>query len=154
MSKHDPPPGDGDAPGEGVTLKRLCVLLETYGARPDRWPDGERASAEALLARSPAARALAGDEASLDDLLGHAAAPAPSAALRARVLGLAAAPAAQPAPVASPAALPAADVVALRRPAAMGYRRSPGSSAPFSAARFCARWRWRRPSPSASSSAS
>ena len=120
MSKHDPPPGDGDAPGEGVTLKRLCVLLETYGARPDRWPDGERASAEALLARSPAARALAGDEASLDDLLGHAAAPAPSAALRARVLGLVAAPAAQPAPVASPAALPAADVVALRRPAGDG----------------------------------
>ena len=113
MSKHDPPPGDGDTPGEGETLKRLYVLLETYGARPDRWPDSERAPAEALLARSPTARALAGDEASLDDLLDHAAAPAPSAALRARVLGLAAAPT----PVAP---LAAADFVALGRPAGDG----------------------------------
>lgn len=116
MSKHDPPPGDGDTPGEGVTLKRLCFLLEAYGARPDRWPEGERAPAEALLARFPTARALAGGEASLDDLLDHAAAPAPSEALRARVLGLADAST----PVAHPAAPPVAGVVALRRPAGDG----------------------------------
>ena len=150
MSKHDPPPGDGDTPGEGVTLKRLCFLLEAYGARPDRWPEGERAPAEALLARFPTARALAGGEASLDDLLDHAAAPAPSEALARGVLGLADAST----PVAHPAAPPVAGVVALRRRPAMAHRRWSGCSAPFSAARFCARWRWRRHSPPALSSAS
>lgn len=36
-----------------VTPRRLDELLAAYGADPRRWPDSERAGAQALLARSP-----------------------------------------------------------------------------------------------------
>ena len=36
-----------------VTPQRLDELLAAYGADPRRWPDAERAGAQALLARSP-----------------------------------------------------------------------------------------------------
>ena len=84
-----------------MTLKRLCLLLETYGAAPARWPAGERAAALALLARSPTARALADAAGGLDRLLDAAPPPPPSAALRAAVIAL---NRATPAPVAAASA--------------------------------------------------
>jgi hypothetical protein len=36
-----------------VTAQRLNELLDAYGADPTRWPEAERAAAQALLARTP-----------------------------------------------------------------------------------------------------
>src|SRR5262245_34864145 len=72
-----------------MTLERLTRLLDALGARPERWPDGERDAAAALLARSATARAHRDAAAALDRLLDEAPAVAPSTALAARVLGAA-----------------------------------------------------------------
>lgn len=70
-----------------MNARRLAELLDVYGADPQRWPEDERAAAETLLATSPELRARAETAASLDALLDAApAAPAPSAALRDRIL--------------------------------------------------------------------
>lgn len=70
-----------------MTPDRFIALTEAYGADRRRWPDAERASAEAFAAARPdvAARALA-DAGSLDDLLFASRPPVPSAALRERVI--------------------------------------------------------------------
>jgi len=84
---------------------RLRQILDAYGARPERWPEAERAAARALLASSPAARAAQADAARLDALLDAAPAPpAPPAELAARIVA---------------AARPRARVVSLRRAAAV-----------------------------------
>lgn len=69
-----------------VGLKRLNQIIEAYGADPARWPDAERAGAEALLETSPEARRLADDAADLDAWLESAWAPGPSELTTARVL--------------------------------------------------------------------
>ncbi len=74
-----------------VDLDRLELLLEAYGADARRWPADEREEALALLARSPAARALQREAAALDRLLDQATPPAPSPELMADVLAGAAA---------------------------------------------------------------
>ena len=82
-----------------ITLERFAGIVDAYGASPERWPDSERAAAEALAAASAEARTLLTQAAALDLLLGHAPAEAPSAALFERLI------AARPrglAPVASP----------------------------------------------------
>jgi hypothetical protein len=61
-----------------MTLERLRTLLDAYGAAPERWPAGERAAAEALLARSPEAQRWQAASRRLDALLD--AAPPPRAA--------------------------------------------------------------------------
>jgi hypothetical protein len=71
------------------SVERLRALLEAYGAAPERWPDEERAGAEALLARSAAARAQRAEAEALDRLLDAAPVTAPSAALTGRVLAAA-----------------------------------------------------------------
>jgi hypothetical protein len=78
---------------EREALARLGALLDAYGAAPHRWPEDRRAWAEALIARSAEARALAGEAARLDALIA-AAMPEPAPAhLVGRVI--AAAPAAR-----------------------------------------------------------
>jgi hypothetical protein len=55
-----------------LDLERFKALLAAYGARPERFPDGERAAALVLLATSEEARTLARVEAPLDDIFAHA----------------------------------------------------------------------------------
>ena len=43
-----------------MMIWRFRRLISAYGADPGRWPPGQRSRAEALLARSPKARALLG----------------------------------------------------------------------------------------------
>ncbi len=69
-----------------MRLERLAELLDAYGARPERWPIPERASALALLARSAEARALRDRAARLDALLDRLPEVVPSPRLTARVL--------------------------------------------------------------------
>lgn len=49
-----------------LTLKQLRALVESYGARPERWPQSVRSDAEALLADSAAARRVIADAQELD----------------------------------------------------------------------------------------
>ncbi|MDP1627548.1 hypothetical protein [Parvibaculum sp.] len=86
-----------------ITLERLAGIVGAYGASPSRWPEDERAAAEALLAASAEARALVADAARFDALLDMAPAEAPSEALVARLM--AARPRAVP-PVSAPATAP------------------------------------------------
>ena len=71
---------------ETMTLERLRALIAAYGGKPARWPAAERAAAEALLARSPEARAALAEAEPIDSLLDAVPALAPSPALRAAVL--------------------------------------------------------------------
>mgnify|MGYP005810166613 CR=1 FL=1 len=72
--------------GTEMTLGRLSEIIDAYGASPARWPEGERAAAEALLERSEEARRLAGAAADLDLLLDLAPSAEPSADLAARIM--------------------------------------------------------------------
>ncbi len=56
-----------------MRMRRFRALLASYGAEPALWPDAERVAAQALLAVSAEARALAETERGLDLAL-HAAA--------------------------------------------------------------------------------
>jgi hypothetical protein len=70
---------------------RFLALAEAYGADLRRWPDGERAAAQAYQAAEPgAARAVLAQADALDDLLFTSRPPHPSAALRERVIAAAA----------------------------------------------------------------
>ena len=70
-----------------MELDRFKALAAAYGGRPARWPEAERAAAEALMARSPeACGAVLEDEGGLDGLLDGWRAPAPTADLRSAVL--------------------------------------------------------------------
>ncbi|MGH7003929.1 MAG: hypothetical protein ACREIP_08280 [Alphaproteobacteria bacterium] len=80
---------------EREALARFETLLDAYGAEPRRWPADRRAWAEALLARSPQAKALRNEAARLDDLIDSAGIDPVPAHLAGRVL--ASAPAAAPA---------------------------------------------------------
>jgi ferric-dicitrate binding protein FerR (iron transport regulator) len=71
---------------ETMTLERMRALVAAYGGKPANWPAAERAAAEALLARSPEARAALAEAEPLDTLLDAVPALAPSPALRAAVL--------------------------------------------------------------------
>lgn len=71
---------------KGVTLSRLAELVAAYGVVADRWPADERQGAEALLLRSPEARALLERERELDRLLAAAPDAVPSVALVARLM--------------------------------------------------------------------
>ncbi len=52
-----------------MMVRRFRRLIAAYGADPARWPPGQRAQAEALLARSNAARALLAEAQAFDSLL-------------------------------------------------------------------------------------
>lgn len=76
-----------------MTLERLRILIEAYGAEPSRWPEDERGAAATLLAESAEARALVAEEAALDRLLARYDNPAEGAVNQ---LALVAAVTAQP----------------------------------------------------------
>jgi hypothetical protein len=58
-----------------LSLERFRALIAAYGARPELWPDTERAAALALRDASAEARALFDEEAALDATLGALPAP-------------------------------------------------------------------------------
>jgi hypothetical protein len=69
-----------------MSRDRFEEIVAAYGADPRRWPEGERAAAEAFGRADPVAARLLDEEWALDSLLlGHAVAD-PSAALTARIL--------------------------------------------------------------------
>ena len=72
-----------------MKAQRLHALAEAYGADLRRWPASERAFADSLIAADPSLKAVLDEAAALDALLAAAPAPAPSAALVARVLAAA-----------------------------------------------------------------
>lgn len=57
--------------------QRLSEILEACGANPARWPEAERAAAEALLVLDGELQAQAGREQALDACLADWGAPAP-----------------------------------------------------------------------------
>ncbi len=65
--------------------KRIEDLIRTYGADMDRWPASEGLGRPHLDARLEAVRA---EERALDTLIQRASVPAPSGALRARLLAI------------------------------------------------------------------
>jgi len=69
-----------------MTPERLSELAEAYGGDLRRWPAGERALAESLLAARPALKARLDEAATLDVLLDAAPRVEASNALRDRVL--------------------------------------------------------------------
>ena len=69
-----------------MDLARFTALTDAHGAGPGQWPAGERADAEAFLARSADARRLQGEAAQLDTALSRVSAPAASDALQARLV--------------------------------------------------------------------
>jgi hypothetical protein len=74
-----------------MTAERFIALVEAYGADRRRWPEGERAAAEAFVAAWPeVAGPVLAEADDLDALLGRSTAPQASAALRDRVIAAAA----------------------------------------------------------------
>jgi len=80
---------------EREALAQLQALLDAYGAEPRRWPAARREPAEALLARSPEARALQAAAARLDGLIDTAGVEPAPAHLVGRVIAAAPQPRAQ-----------------------------------------------------------
>lgn len=73
-----------------ITEARFAELADAFGADLRRWPEAERAGAEALRDAEPArADALLAEADRLDGLMHLSRAAAPSAALRQRVVALA-----------------------------------------------------------------
>jgi hypothetical protein len=76
-----------------MTPDRFRQLTEAYGAAPERWPQAERAEAEALLAQGdPAALAALAEAHSLDLMLAADALAAPDADLARRIVASAPSP--------------------------------------------------------------
>ncbi len=69
-----------------MTREQFTSLLDTHGADPDRWPEGQRAAALALCAASPAAHGEWMAARRLDGLLAAARAPVPDPARQARIV--------------------------------------------------------------------
>jgi len=69
-----------------MDLARFTALTDAYGATPGQWPAGERADAEAFLARSADARRLRDEAAQIDAALARVNAPAASDALQSRLM--------------------------------------------------------------------
>ena len=69
-----------------MELGRFRMLVDAYGATPERWPDDERDGALALLATSTEAQALRHEAGRLDSALDQIPELAPSPALMARIL--------------------------------------------------------------------
>lgn len=73
-----------------MTAERFLALTAAYGADRRRWPEGERAAAEAFAAGRPELARPALDEAdAIDTLLHRSPTPRVSTALRDRVLAAA-----------------------------------------------------------------
>lgn len=64
-----------------MTPDRFADLVAAYGARPDRWPEKERAAALALADGNPACAALLDQERALDAMLDRHRVPVPHGAM-------------------------------------------------------------------------
>lgn len=71
---------------ERMGAARFAALIDAYGAEPRRWPEEERAAAQAFARSDPRAVALLDAGADLDDLLLAHHVQQPSVALRAAVI--------------------------------------------------------------------
>ncbi len=69
-----------------MNRERFEQILAAYGADPRRWPEAERAAAEAFAAANAVAASVVADEAGLDRMLDHAAQTSDTSALAARIL--------------------------------------------------------------------
>ena len=69
-----------------MTRERLQAIVAAYGADPRRWPDAERARAQALIAGNPDVQALLAQEAEANRILDALGPEIPSASLSARIL--------------------------------------------------------------------
>jgi hypothetical protein len=69
-----------------MNAEQLTCLLDTHGADPDRWPEGQRVAALALCAASPAAHGQWMAAKRLDVLLAAARAPVSDPARQARIV--------------------------------------------------------------------
>lgn len=69
-----------------MNRERFEQILAAYGAEPRRWPEAERADAEAFAAANPDAAPVVADEAGLDRMLAHAGDTPDTSALAARIL--------------------------------------------------------------------
>jgi len=69
-----------------MDLNRFEALVAAYGATPDRWPDDERAAAQAFARADPHAAALLADADAIDALLFAHRVAEPSRTLRAMVI--------------------------------------------------------------------
>jgi anti-sigma factor RsiW len=65
-----------------INRERFVALLDAYGAEPSRWPEAERAGAQALLASDPELQRMHARALELDQVLDAGVALAPSPALR------------------------------------------------------------------------
>lgn len=68
-----------------MSLERLAVIVDAYGAEPRRWPAAEREAALALAATAPEAAALLAEARMLDASLDALPLPAAATASRRRV---------------------------------------------------------------------
>ena len=74
-----------------MTSERFNALVSAYGADARRWPESERAAAQAFIAAAPdLARAALADADAIDALLHASSAPQVSSALRDKVIASAA----------------------------------------------------------------
>jgi len=69
-----------------MDLNRFEALVAAYGATPNRWPEEERAAAEAFARADPRAAALLAEADSIDALLFTHRVAEPSRTLRAMVI--------------------------------------------------------------------
>jgi hypothetical protein len=69
-----------------MNTEQLACLLDTHGADPDRWPEGQRAAALALCAVSPVAHGQWMAAKRLDAMLAAAKAPVPDSARQTRIV--------------------------------------------------------------------
>ena len=69
-----------------MDLTRFEALVAAYGATPNRWPEEERAAAEAFARADPRAAALLAEADSIDALLFAHRVAEPSRTLRAMVI--------------------------------------------------------------------
>ena len=69
-----------------MNRERFEQIVAAYGADSRRWPEAERAQAEAFAAATPDAAALVADEAGLDRVLDQAARTPDTSTLAARIL--------------------------------------------------------------------
>ena len=69
-----------------MDLSRFETLVAAYGATPNRWPEEERAAAEAFAQADPRAAALLAEADAIDALLFAHKVPEPSRTLRTMVV--------------------------------------------------------------------
>ena len=69
-----------------MNRERFEQIVAAYGADPRRWPEAERADAEAFAAVDPDVASVVAGEAGLDRVLDHAGLTPETSALAARIL--------------------------------------------------------------------